>query len=72
MEGYCALLQEIDCLGLVEHVAPIQLAIRLLVTEGSRLLELPEVRDLVRPFDSVTMTYPWRHPDPAPTGCRRP
>ena len=64
MEGYCALLQEIDRLGLVEHVAPIQLAIRLLVTEGSRLLELPEVRDLVRPFDSVTMTYPWRHPDP--------
>ena len=45
MEGYCELLQEIERLGLVEHVAPIQLAIRLLVTEGSRLLELPEVRD---------------------------
>jgi radical SAM superfamily enzyme YgiQ (UPF0313 family) len=64
LPGYCALLQAIDRLGLVAHVAPIQLAIRLLVTEGSRLLELPEVRSLVDPFDPATMTYAWRHPDP--------
>ena len=40
--------QTIDRLALVEQVAPIQLAIRLLVTEGSRLLELREMQALVR------------------------
>ena len=63
--GYCALLQTLDSLGLVEAVAPIQLAIRLLVTAGSRLLELPEIVRLAPRFDAETMTYPWRHPDPA-------
>ena len=64
LEAYCSLLQAIDRLGLVEHVAPIQLAIRLLVTEGSRLLELPEIRAMADTFDPATMTYPWRHADP--------
>ena len=35
---------------LAEHVSSVQLAIRLLVTEGSRLLELHDVRAVVRPF----------------------
>jgi radical SAM superfamily enzyme YgiQ (UPF0313 family) len=64
IESYCDLLQTIDRLGLAEHVAPIQLAIRLLVTEGSRLLELPDVRTLVGAFSPRTLTYPWAHPDP--------
>ena len=34
------------------QVAPIQLAIRLLIPEGSLLLELPEVRAMVEPFDA--------------------
>jgi radical SAM superfamily enzyme YgiQ (UPF0313 family) len=63
LEGYCALLQAIDRLDLVEHVSPIQLAIRLLITEGSRLLELPEIRAMAPSFDAATMTYPWRHVD---------
>ena len=49
VDGYCDLLQTIDRLGLVDHVSPIQLAIRLLVTDGSRLLELPDIR---RSWDS--------------------
>jgi radical SAM superfamily enzyme YgiQ (UPF0313 family) len=65
MEGYCALLQTIDRLGLVDQVAPIQLAIRLLVTAGSRLLDLPDIVEIAPVFDAETMTYPWRHPDPA-------
>jgi hypothetical protein len=51
-------------LGLAEHVSPIQLAIRLLVTEGSRLLELPGVRSVIRQFSPRTLTYPWAHADP--------
>ena len=64
VESYLDFLRTIDRLGLVENVAPIQLAIRLLVTDRSRLLELDDVQGIVRPFDTVSLTYPWAHPDP--------
>jgi radical SAM superfamily enzyme YgiQ (UPF0313 family) len=62
--GYAELLATLDNLGLIEHVAPIQYAIRLLLPAGSKLLELAEVRELVRPFDETALVYPWSHPDP--------
>lgn len=62
--AYLDLLRTIDRLELIDHVAPIQLAIRLLVTGKSRLLELDEIRAVVRPLDPVSLTYPWSHPDP--------
>jgi hypothetical protein len=55
-----ALLREND---LVENVAPIQLAIRLLIPAGSRLLELADVREIVEPFDEAALVYRWKHPD---------
>ena len=64
LESYCDLLEAMAELGLVENVAPIQLAIRLLIPAGSRLLELREVRELVEPFDDAALAYPWRHPNP--------
>jgi hypothetical protein len=63
-DGYCDLLQTLDRLDLVDHVAPIQLAIRLLVTHDSRLLDLAAVRDVCQPFNARSLTYPWIHPDP--------
>jgi radical SAM superfamily enzyme YgiQ (UPF0313 family) len=63
-EGYIELLEEIERLDLIEAVAPIQLAIRLLVTAESKLLELPEIRNLVAPFDPESLMWAWRHPDP--------
>ena len=63
LAGYRDLLERIASLGLVASVPPVQLSIRLLVPDGSRLLELPEVRDLVDPFDRSLLGYPWRHPD---------
>ncbi len=65
LTSYCDLLERLVALDLVDQVAPIQLAIRLLIPEGSRLLELAELRDLVEPFDPERLVYPWRHPDPA-------
>ncbi len=62
--GYCDLLDLIDRLDLIDHVAPIQLAIRLLIPEGSRLLELDDVQARIGPFDAETLAYPWVHPDP--------
>lgn len=64
VDGFLELLHEIDRLGLVEHVSPIQYAIRLLVPHGSRMLEVEEMRGVAGPFDPVSLTHPWRHPDP--------
>jgi hypothetical protein len=36
----------------------------LLVTAESKLLELPDIKDLVEPFDPASLTWPWRHSDP--------
>ncbi len=64
LEGYQDLLATLAELDLVDHVAPIQLALRLLIPAGSRLLELTEVQDLVGDFDETLLSYRWRHPDP--------
>ena len=64
LAGYRDLLERIAALGLVASVPPVQLSIRLLVPDGSRLLELPDVRELVDPFDRSLLGWPWRHPDP--------
>ena len=71
MDGYLDLLRVLQQEELVENVAPIQLAIRLLIPEGSRMLELPEVRQLVGRFDPVSLTHPWAHPDPAVAALQR-
>jgi hypothetical protein len=63
LSGYVALLQRLLDLDLVESVPPIQLAIRLLVPQGSYLFELAGFADLVGPFDPKLLGYPWRHPD---------
>ncbi|MGH3927746.1 MAG: radical SAM protein, partial [Pseudonocardiaceae bacterium] len=64
LDGYLEFLSEIYRLGLVDSVAPVQYAIRLLIPQGSKLLELAHVRDLVQPFDHEALVYPWSHPDP--------
>src|SRR5713101_5126808 len=64
MDSYLDLLRVLQVEGLVENVAPIQLGIRLLIPEGSRLLELEEVRRMVETFDAQSLVYPWRHADP--------
>jgi radical SAM superfamily enzyme YgiQ (UPF0313 family) len=62
-EGYLDLLRTIRDLDLTGSVAPIQLAIRLLIPAGSKLLELDDLE--IGPFDAAALTYPWKHPDPA-------
>lgn len=64
LDGYRDLLQVILDNDLVRNVSPIQYAIRLLIPAGSRLLELPDVQEMVLPFDAAALVYPWRHPDP--------
>jgi radical SAM superfamily enzyme YgiQ (UPF0313 family) len=61
--GYLDLLDVLFEHGLTENVPPIQLAIRLLIPAGSRLLELAEVKALVGPFDSSALVFPWANAD---------
>jgi len=64
VEGYLDLLRVIAEQGVVENVAPIQLGIRLLIPEGSRMLELEDVRRRIAPFDPQSLAYPWKSADP--------
>ena len=64
LDGYLDLLRVIAEQGVIENVAPIQLGIRLLIPEGSRTLELEDVRQLIEPFDPQSLAYPWKSADP--------
>ena len=63
IEGYGALLRALADLDLVENTAPVQLALRLLVMQNSRLLELPDIQAVIGPFDERALVYPWKHAD---------
>jgi radical SAM superfamily enzyme YgiQ (UPF0313 family) len=71
LAGYCELLRAIDTLGLIDHVPPVQLVIRLLIPEGSRLLELDDIRAIIGSYSPASLIYPWRHRDPAVDALQR-
>jgi radical SAM superfamily enzyme YgiQ (UPF0313 family) len=64
LASYRDLLRSLAALDLVENVAPVQLALRLLVTTRSLLLDLDDIRAVIGPFDSKSLVYPWIHPNP--------
>jgi radical SAM family protein len=70
-DSYLDLLDAVRTLDLVEQVAPIQLAIRLLVTAESPLLELDDVRTVAGSFDAASLTWPWHHRDPVVDALHR-
>jgi radical SAM superfamily enzyme YgiQ (UPF0313 family) len=61
-ENYLDLLRAVRDLDLIASVAPIQLAIRLLIPAGSKLLEIADLN--AGPFDSAALSYRWDHADP--------
>lgn len=63
LAGYLAFLDDVDAMGLVDHVAPVQWTLRLLVTQDSGLLALDDIRAVVEPYQPATLTHPWTHPD---------
>ncbi len=71
LDNYARLLETLVDLDLVGHVAPIQLAIRLLIPTGSRLLELPEVAELIGAYDAASLGYTWAHEDPGVDALQR-
>ncbi len=67
LEGYVGLSAIWD-LDLVANVSPVQYGIRLLRAEGSRLLELEEVQEVVGDFDEAALCWTWAHEDPRVDG----
>lgn len=63
LAGYRDLLVTLLKLRLVEAVPPVQLAIRLLVPQGSYLMRLPEFAARVGAFDEALLGYPWQAVD---------
>jgi radical SAM superfamily enzyme YgiQ (UPF0313 family) len=64
LDDYIELLAILASQDLIAHVAPIQLAMRLLLPAGSTLLALPEMRPYLQDFDASALTYRWVHSDP--------
>jgi radical SAM superfamily enzyme YgiQ (UPF0313 family) len=50
---------------LVANVDPVQYTIRLLVPEGSLLLQRNDLREHLGPYEPDRLSYPWRSADPA-------
>jgi radical SAM superfamily enzyme YgiQ (UPF0313 family) len=63
LADYIALLTLLAEQALIKHVSPIQLAMRLLIPAGSKILELPDVHQVLQGFDDSALTYRWQHPD---------
>ncbi len=71
LDGYRELLLSIRDLGWVDTVAPIQLAIRLLVPAGSHLLDLPGFGRHLGAFAAEQFGFPWVHEDPRVDALQR-
>ena len=64
-ETYLDLLEQIVALNLVTRVASVQLAIRLLVPQGSYLIENTYFSPYLGEYDAVSLSYLWSYADPA-------
>lgn len=64
LNSYRDLLRTLCEWGLVDSVSPIQLAIRLLIPAGSRLLSLPEIRAVLGEFREDRLSFDWQNSDP--------
>ncbi len=62
-EGFLQLLETIAELDLIENVAPIQLAIRLLIPNQSALLGLTEIQPHLDGYDHAALSHRWHNRD---------
>jgi hypothetical protein len=64
LDDYCEVLNFIDANELIDHVDPVQYAIRLLIPPGSWLADHPETLPHRGELDEAAFTFRWKHPDP--------
>lgn len=64
LDDYIDVFEVVEREGLIDHVDPVQYAVRLLIPPGSLLLKRPEVQPFLGPLDEAAFSYRWSHPDP--------
>ena len=64
LDDYNAMLSWIREQGLIPHVPPVQLSIRMLVPPESALLSGQDAEHWQGELDAANFTYRWQHPDP--------
>ncbi len=64
LDGLVDLLDFVAACDLVGNVDPVQYTIRLLLPEGSLLVDHPDVRPHLGPYDADRLSWTWTHPDP--------
>jgi hypothetical protein len=64
LDDYLDMLAWIESHAMIEHVDLVQLAVRLLIPPGSKLLALPEMQAVLGPLEPEKLSYAWTHPDP--------
>ena len=64
LDDYCEVLNFIEANGLIDHVDPVQYAIRLLIPPHSWLAEHPATLPHRGELDEAAFSYRWTHPDP--------
>jgi radical SAM superfamily enzyme YgiQ (UPF0313 family) len=65
IDGLVDLLDFVISHDLIPNVDPVQYTVRLLVPEGSLLLDEPELTPYVGPFEADRLGWKWSHPDEA-------
>jgi radical SAM superfamily enzyme YgiQ (UPF0313 family) len=63
LDDYIEVLEFIETHLLIDHVDPVQYAIRLLVPPGSYLLDHSAMKPHLGPLDQASFSYEWTHPD---------
>ncbi len=64
LDDYLDMLDWIESHAMIDHVDLVQLAVRLLIPPGSKLLSLPEMQAVLGPLEPEKLSYAWTHPDP--------
>jgi radical SAM superfamily enzyme YgiQ (UPF0313 family) len=64
LDDFREILDFVEEHGLIDHVDPVQYAIRLLIPPGSWLAEREETLPHRGALDQAAFTYRWTHPDP--------
>ena len=64
LDDYVEVFDVVEREGLIDHVDPVQYAVRLLIPPGSLLLQRPAVQPFLGPLDQAAFSYRWTHPDP--------
>jgi radical SAM superfamily enzyme YgiQ (UPF0313 family) len=71
VDDYLDMLEQVERLGLVDHIDPVQYSIRLLVPPGSALIEQPGAETWLGSLNAGGLTYTWQHPDPRMDALQR-